>query len=151
MYPPYFDIFSCQNNYEREIKQLESNNWIREIITAAAISNDKLFYLMKMYVASFVYRAYFLKRRLHQMCAVRCTVFRTTNIPSAPYVRIVCPWEATTDTMDITGIPPHTTLLAEIESFKCIIEDFKLSVTRDIKVFLKYGIDSRDICGPGFV
>ena len=92
MYPPYFDIFSCQNNYEREIKQLESNNWIREIITAAAISNDTLFYLMKMYVASFVYRSYFLKRILHQICAVRCTVFRTTNIPSAPFVRMVFPW-----------------------------------------------------------
>ena len=53
--------------------------------------------------------------------------------------------------MDITGIPTHTTLLAKIESLKCIIEDFKLSVTRDIKGSLKYKLDDREICVPGFV
>ena len=53
--------------------------------------------------------------------------------------------------MDITGIPPHTTLLAKIESLKCIIGDFKLSVTRDIKGSFKYKLDDRDICVPGFV
>ena len=66
-------------------------------------------------------------------------------------MRTVCPWEATNDTMDITDIPPHTTLLSKIEILKCIIEDFKLSVTRDMKGLLKDEIYTRDIRGPGFV
>ena len=77
--------------------------------------------------------------------------FWTKNIPSAPYVCTVCPWEATIDTMDITGIPPHTTLIAKIEILKCIIEDFKVSVTRDMKVVLKDNLNTREIGGLGFV
>ena len=62
---------------------------------------------MKTCVASFVYNED-KKRRLNQTCTVRYTFFWTKNMPSAPYVRTVCPWEDTTNTMDITGIPPHT-------------------------------------------
>ena len=85
------------------------------------------------------------------MCALRCTVFWTKNIISEPYVRTVCPWEAITDTMDITGIPPHTILLVEIESLKCIIEYFKLYVTREIKGLLKDELNAREIDGKSFV
>ena len=53
--------------------------------------------------------------------------------------------------MDITVIPPHTTLLAKTESLKCIIEDYKVSVTRDMKGVLKDYLDAREIGGPGFV
>ena len=53
--------------------------------------------------------------------------------------------------MYITDISPHTTLLAKIESLECIIGDFKLSVTRDIKGLLKYKLDTREIGVPGFV
>ena len=104
-----------------------------------------------MCVASFVYHEDFLKRGLHQTCAVRCTVFWTKNIPSATSVRTVCLWEATIDTMGITGIPPHTTLLEKIEIFKCIIDNFKVSITRDIKLLLKDKLNVRDIGGPCFV
>ena len=77
--------------------------------------------------------------------------FGTKNIPSSAYVRRVFPWKATTDTIDITGIPPKTTLLARIESLKCIIQYFKISITRDMKGVLKDEIDAREIGGPGFV
>ena len=66
-------------------------------------------------------------------------------------MRTVCPWEATTDTMGIAGIPPHTTLLAKIESLKCIIGYFKVSVTRYMKGLLKDDIYAREIGGPGIV
>ena len=52
--------------------------------------------------------------------------------------------------MDITGITPHTTILAKIESLKCIIEDIKVSVTRDMKGVSKDGIDAREIGGTVF-
>ena len=53
--------------------------------------------------------------------------------------------------MDISGIPPHTTLLAKIESLKCIIECFKVSVNRGMNGLLKDEINARDIGGTGFV
>ena len=104
-----------------------------------------------MCVALFVYHEDSLKIIAHQMCVIICTVFWTKNIPSVAYVRTLFPWEATNDTMDITGIPPHTTLIYEIESLQCIIQYFKVSITRDIKGLLKDNIDAREIVGMGFV
>ena len=57
------------------------------------------------------------------MCAVKYTIVLTKNTQSELYVRTVCPWEATTNNMNIFGIPPHMTLLAKIKMLKCIIED----------------------------
>ena len=54
MYPPYFYISSCQNDYKKERKQLDLNNWIKERIPEEAISNEKIFHLMKICVAYFV-------------------------------------------------------------------------------------------------
>ena len=104
-----------------------------------------------MCVASFVYHEHILKRRLHQMCTIRCTAFWTKNIPSEPYVRTKFPLEATTDTMDITGVFSHTTLVSEIERLKCIIGCFKVSVPRAMKWVLKDDLNVRDIGGQGFV
>ena len=63
----------------------------------------------------------------------------------------VCPWGATTDTMDITGIPPHTTLVYKIVILKLIIGDFKVSVTLDMNRLLKDKLNAREIGGTGFV
>ena len=69
---------------------------------------------MKMCVAYFAFHEKLLKVKLHQMSSVRCTVFLIDSIPYSEYVSNACPWEATTDTVEITDMPPHTTLLAEI-------------------------------------
>ena len=53
--------------------------------------------------------------------------------------------------MGITVVPPHTTLLSKTESLKCISEDFKVSVIRDMKIVLKDKLDAGDIGGPGFI
>ena len=104
-----------------------------------------------MCVASFVYHENFMTRSLHQMSALRCTLFWTKIIPLEPYARTVSPYEATTDTMDITVIPPRTTLVSKIERLKSIIEHFKVSFTRDMKEVLKYKLNVIEIGGPGFV
>ena len=53
--------------------------------------------------------------------------------------------------MELTGIPPHTTLLSKTESLNCIIEYFKLYVTREIKGLLKDELNAREIDGKSFV
>ena len=62
---------------------------------------------------------------IHKMILVRCTVFMTDSILSLEYVRTACPWDDTTDTVEITGIPLHTTLLSEVKSLRSIIEALK--------------------------
>ena len=105
---------------------------------------------MKMCIPSFVYNEIVWKEAFTKVCG-KVQSFWTKNDPLAPYVCTLWPSEATTDTMDMTGIPPHTTLLANTENLKCIIEDFKWYVTRDTKGLLKDKIDDREKVGPGFV
>ena len=62
---------------------------------------------------------------------------------------MVFPRESTTDTMDITSIPPHTTLLVKTESLKCIIQYFKVFITRDMKGVLKDELNAREIGWSG--
>ena len=80
---------------------------------------------MKMCVASLAFHEKLLKVNLHQMSSVRCKVFLADSISYSGYVSTACSWEDTTDTVETTGIPPHTTLLAEIESLRSIIGALK--------------------------
>ena len=59
-------LFHHVKMISRREKHFELNNWIRERISAEAISNGEIFYLMKMCVVYFVYHADFLKISLHQ-------------------------------------------------------------------------------------
>ena len=68
---------------------------------------------MKICVASLAFHDFFMDN-LHQMISVMCTVYLTDSIPFSEYLRSEFPWDARTDTVEITGIPPHKTLLAEI-------------------------------------
>ena len=63
--------------------------------------------------------------------------FMTDTIPSTELVQTAFPWDATEDTPSITGIPPHTTLLAEIENLRLFITDLKVMLKKDIKIILK--------------
>ena len=99
---------------------------------------------MKMCVASLAFHEKLLKENLHQMSSVRCTVFLTDSIPYSGYVSTACPWEDTTDTVETTVIPPHTTLLAEIESLRSIIKVLKyIYLNSDIKNTLRDELDAK--------
>ena len=98
---------------------------------------------MKMCVASLAFHKKILTENLHQMSSVMCKVFLTDSIPSSEYVRTACPWDATTDTVETTGITPHTTLLAEIESLRIIIEAFRIPLSSDIKNNLREELYAR--------
>ena len=44
---------------------------------------------------------------------LKCNVFMTNTVTSAELFQTAFLWNATEDTPSITGIPPHTMLLAE--------------------------------------
>ena len=148
---PYFDFKICANDVERDRIEGELNDWIKERIPNGADPNINIFYLMKILVASLAFHEKKLNENLHQMSSVRCTVFLRDSIPSSEYVRTACPWDATTDTVCITRITPHTLLLAETESLRSIIEAFKISLNSDIRNTLREELDAREVGGPGFV
>ena len=97
-----------------------------------------------MCVAYFAFHEKLLKVNLHQISLVRCKVFLTDSISYSGYVSTACPWEATTDTVETSVIPPHTTLLAEIESLRSIIKVLKyIYLNSDIKNTLREELDAK--------
>ena len=85
------------------------------------------------------------------MSLVRCTVFLTYSITSSEYVRTECPWGNTTDTVEITGVSPHTMWLAEIDSLRSIIEALNIYLNSDIKNTRREELDAREVGVRGFL
>ena len=113
---PYFDFTSCEDESEKDRHKFTIDAWIHKRLPSKAQENEGIFYLVKCFVASLVYHENFLKENLHACSELRCNVFMTDTVPSKDLFRTAFPWGATEDTPGITGIPPHTTLLAEIEN-----------------------------------
>ena len=55
--------------------------------------------------------------------------------------RVVYPWDATSDTPKLIGVPPHLILMAEIEDLKNKIERLKVT----IKSNMNNALDKREV------
>ena len=148
--PPHFDFSTCENEVEEERKTFALNNWIKSRIPQEAKSNESIFYLIKMCLSSFIYHREFLEKNLHQASAVRCTVFWVEDIPSTSHVKIIYPWEESSNPIEITGIPPHTTLLAEIEGLRKMVSGIGASIASEMKGALRDELDAREVGGTAF-
>ena len=57
--------------------------------------------------------------------------------------RVVYPWNKTSDTLKLTGVPLHVLLMAEIEELKNNFERLKT----EIKTNMNNVLDERGVCG----
>ena len=145
---PFFDFTESENEIEYERKTHEINNWVQARLPQNS-SNESVFYLLKNCVASLVYHRDFLDRMVHGGSALRSTVFWVEEVPHANDVRISYPWDNSERSTEITGIPPHTSLLAQIERLKITVENLQNSIGTDLKNVLVSELDSREIGGAG--
>jgi hypothetical protein len=110
----YFDFSSCTRaDKDKNVKTIDT--WIKERMPVAGQSNDKVFALFKMCIASIVHSRDFLLTNLHSMSKLRVSVFLLDDIPLANYAKVAYPWNKTSSTPEITGIPPDVLILAEFE------------------------------------
>lgn len=147
--PPYFDFSDCTRaDRERHLASLDA--WIRQRMPAATQSNDKVFALFKMCLASFSYHSKFLNQTLHSQSRLRTSHFMTEVMPYADKVCIKYPWDKTIDTPEITGLPPDVLILAQFESVRGEMEAMKQSLTLNFEQILKTELDSREIGGSAY-
>jgi hypothetical protein len=60
------------------------------------------------------------------------------------------PWEESSNPIEITGIPPHTTLLAKIEGLRNMVSGIGASVTSEMKGALRDELDARKVGDSAF-
>ena len=147
----YFDFSTCTDEIDKDKRQFAIDAWIRKRPPSGAKNNKSVFYLVKCLVASLVFHEEFLLENLHERSEFRCNIFMTDPVPSAEFVRTAFPWNATAETPTITGIPPHTTLLAEMENLRAIIAGLQATLKNDLRDILKTELDTREVGGSGFV
>jgi hypothetical protein len=115
-----------------------------------AQSNDKVFALFKTCLASFFYHSEFLNDTLHSKSCLRTSHFMTEVMPYAVKVCVKYPWDKTSDTPEITGIPPDILILAQFESVRGEMEAMKTSMTLNFEHMLKSELDAREIGGSAY-
>ncbi|KAL3781326.1 hypothetical protein ACHAW5_007180 [Stephanodiscus triporus] len=133
--PPYFDFSDCS--------QVDN-------MPVAAQSNDKVFALFKTCLASFFYHRKFLTETLHPNSCLRTSHFMTEVMPYADKVCVKYPWDKTSDTPEITGIPPDVLILTQFESVRGEMEAMKKSMTLSFEQMLKSELDAREISGSAY-
>ncbi len=145
----YFD-FSSLTRPEKERNEREVDCWIQSRMPEAARSNEKVFALFKMCVASLAYHQHFLDENLHSLSNVRASVFFLEKIPLAEHVTIAYPWNKTSDTPEVTGIPPDVLLMAEFESMRIQLREMRASIACEFAQTLRKELDDREVGGIAY-
>jgi len=146
---PYFDFSAC-TRVDGELKEKEVDDWIKNRMPTAAKSNDNVFGTFKMCVASLEKHRSFLDENLHTNSNVRLSTFMLETAPHSDCVTQKYPWNKTSATPELTGIPPDVLVLSEFESMRQQLADMKSSIKTDFENTLKSELDERDIGGEPY-
>ncbi len=145
--PAYFD-FSAFTRTEQEERNHKINGWIKSRMPLEAQSNDKVFSLFKMCIASIGYHCQFLEENLHSHSSLRTSIFMLESMPFKDCVTMKLPWNSTTETPDFTGIPPDILVLAKLENMKLQLEALQASLSASFEATLRKELANRNVHGP---
>ena len=149
--PPYWD-FSAEERETKEAFEHRLHSWLRDHLPEEAKDNLKVFGIYKMSMAAIVHHREYLEEHLHQDSILRYSSFwaDVDDIPFPEKVVVKYPWNATSDTPEITGIPPDIVLLAEMEALQLKMQDLKDDLKSSFKLMLVEQLDQREVGGSGF-
>ena len=145
----YFDFSGC-TKVEKEESEGKLHTWIKDRMPEVAKSNENVFGVFKMCIASFMLHRQFLNENLHRNSSVRTSIFMIETPPYANNVTTKYPWDQTSDTPEITGIPPDVMILAEFQEMKLELSNLRSGLESSFKQSLKDELDARDVGGSGY-
>ena len=103
-----------------------------------------------MSIALIVYHLGYLEEHLHPDSILRYSLFWTDDTPFPEKVAVKCPWDATRETPEITGVPPDIVLLTEMELLQQKMQDLKDELKLSFELTLIDQLDQRKVGGSGF-
>jgi hypothetical protein len=145
--PPYFDFTSLSSESEK----IRTKNLIKQWLQERLVNVDNIapitFNLAMQCFASICYHYDFLSDKLHPKSSFHsCSMFKDIPLEIKKVVRVAYPWDRTEDTPRFTGIPPHVTLLAQMEEMKKHIDELEKKVVSHFE----RALDARGIGGSEF-
>ena len=147
--PVYFDFTSC-DEAEREHNENMIDNWIKARMLLISQSNEKVFGMFRMCVPALVYYNDLLKEHLHRNSMARMSIFLTEKIPFAKFLTTKYPWNKTSASPEMSGIPADVLLMANMEDMKVIIYYLKYSLKTSFKTTLASQLDVREVGGSTY-
>ena len=91
-----------------------------------------------------------LKEHLQHNSMERTSIFLTETIPLANFVTTNYPWNKTSSTPEMTGIPSDVLLMAKMEDMKVIISGLKSLLETSFKKILDRYLDARELGGYAY-
>ena len=152
---PYFDFSHLDDEGKEKHRQI-IDNWIKARMPGGGDNND-VFGLFKMCIASFIFHRQWLEEHIHSTNLIRCSPFWNEAIPHADRVVTRFPWDKTTDTPAITGLPPDVLYMAEIEILRHQFAELKDAILLDSNRMIhtiidgiENSLDRRAVGGDGY-
>jgi len=131
--PPYWDFSRSYKAEELVLKQ-ELEKFLKDRLLNYSKIHPKTLELVRTILASVFFHYDFLKENLSPMHAFRASsIFR--NIPDTlkACAKVAFPWTKSSYTPMLTGVPPHTMIIAELESLKMSISESRRSLKQDLR------------------
>ena len=153
---PYFD-FSDFGAAEKAVMNKTLDDWIKARMPSGGKDNSGVFGLFKACLASIIYHRAWLESSLHRNSVVRGSIFLSEDIPFAEHVTTRFPWNTTTDTPEITGLPVDAIYLEKIELLQIQIANLKRELLADHERMeqsiinrIEASLDNRSVGGEGY-
>jgi len=130
--PPYFECGDNPDDLREEIFTL-----LKNFMVGGGGIRGELFQLLYFCFASLCYHFEYLVQVLHKQNKLQASPF-FTHIPNfaREAATVQFPWSKTDCTPSFTGLPPHVSILAQIESLKVALEGAKNSIIGGVKADL---------------
>ncbi|GFH55956.1 hypothetical protein CTEN210_12433 [Chaetoceros tenuissimus] len=130
--PPYFD-FSKLSYEDAEKRKKEIDIFLNERLPVSCV-HAKTKHVLKMLFATLMYHYDTLTTMLHQRNPVRASAFfQNVPIEIRELAATAYPWDRTSDTPVLTGIPPHVLAMAEMEKLKLEVQSLKETLLSGIR------------------
>lgn len=154
--PPYIDFSDC-TRADKELHIANIDAWIIARMPPSARDNDKVFMLFKTCLASLYYHREFVNTSLHTNSCLRTNHFMTEEMPFVGNLTVKYPWNATSDTPEVTGMPPDVLILSKFERLQenfdrlqADMAQLKDDISTNFTAILKSELDARDIGGSAY-
>ena len=145
--PPYFDFTGLGDELERVRLRKRIEEWLYARITEDGELSASSKHIVWICFASICFHHTYLTNTLHEESSFWASLF-FRDIPDEflKASRVAFPWDSTSDTPKITGVPPHILIMAEIEDLKIKFQGLQAT----IKDNMNDALDERGVGGSEF-
>ena len=142
---PFFDFLHLSEE-DQYTEIVELNIWLKKR-TPTEKDHDRfenIFFLFKTLITTFCYYFEYLDNTLHPKSLLQSSIFFTEYLPHQSNSSIAYPWHSNKFSPIFSGIPPHVTLLSEIEELKSsLMKVLEANLKEDFKNVLDNELNKR--------